>query len=38
MMHVPDGTAAQVFPLIESEEDKLAKEMEQEVIRSQPQV
>ncbi|CAK9863468.1 unnamed protein product [Sphagnum jensenii] len=38
MLHVPNGTAAQVFPLIETEEDRLAKEMEQEVIRSQAQV
>jgi hypothetical protein len=38
MLHVPNGAAAQVFPLIETEEDRLAKEMEQEVIRSQSRV
>ncbi|CAM6051253.1 unnamed protein product [Sphagnum compactum] len=38
MLHVPNCTAAQVFPLIETEEDRLAKEMEEEVVRSQPRV
>ncbi len=38
MLHVPNGAAAQVFPLIETEEDRLAKELEQEVVRSQPLV
>jgi hypothetical protein len=38
MLHVPNAAAAQVFPLIETEEDRLAKELEQEVVRSQPLV